>query len=327
MKTPAEKESGAGHGQNGPFRDPAQVARLGPAVSNASFGRLLQRDDWGLRMRPPPSIGVGPGYGIDPSIFAALEKARQERKAKIVAYLDKDRDALVRNIKSIMTSLPELVDRVRRNVPEARDASIFELEQVVKEWSPVPVPVSRQGWDTAGLEKELLARISNKLPDIPTQIEIKRSFGSIKVSVKGVEATVPVGPLELKGEVTTGGDKSVGFETDVGPLKFAAKIDPTTIGGELKWEIQLGFPETESMVPLFAKLPEVFSEANSAIVKAAGEMRAGVPLGEVKKNLEPVKAALEAFSAIKAFKGAAFGVKVEGEGANVKVLATVTVRF
>lgn len=325
---PGEKDSGSGrerHGSSPESRSPA--AHPVTAVSNASLGRLLQRDDWGLRMRPPPPIGVGPGYGIDPSIIAGLEKARQERKAKIVAYLDKDREAHVRNIKSVMTSLPELVDRVRRNVPEARDASIFELEQVVKEWSPVPVPVSRQGWDVAGLEKELKARISINLPDIPTEIEIKRSFGSIKVSVKGVETTVPVGPVALKGEVTTGGDKSVGFETSVGPLKFAAKVDPTTIGNELKWEMQLGFPETESMVPLFAKLPEVFSEANSAIVKAAGEMRAGVPLGEVKKNLEPVKAALEAFSAIKAFKGAAFGVKVEGEGANVKVLATVTVRF
>ena len=317
-----------------PPRDSAvDLLELQRSAGNAAVSRLLQREAALPTLTQPTNKWVPPlGSGsltLDPSF---VEKRQKEVTAKIVAYLEQEKARIQGRIFVEGFSMPEVVDLVRQSVPEALELAPVQIERIVREsYKDITIPAHRMPGDVKGAESELVATVRNALGRIPTSVGVERKHGWFKVSVTGTaEAGVRYGGVSVSGEAQAGtkGVSSVGLNAAVGPVKFAAKLEPAKEDQPVKWEMQLGVPEADSMVPIFGKLGDVFGSANRSVGEIASEMRAENPSAAViKKKIEPVKEAMGALSAIAGAKGPTVGIKVEGEGPEIKVQATLTIPF
>jgi hypothetical protein len=308
------------------------VLRLQQSAGNASVARYLasiQRQPFTFTQpSPPPS--VIPPVGSGGAIAQGLDKRRAEIKALIVAFLDKEhaKPAGDRTV-NLSLSLAEVVAAVRGNVKESLELAPDDVSEMVQSWGAPHGLIfpHRSPGDREGAEKELIATVANSLSAIPTELQLKRKGGFITISTGGVEVGYKSGEVEVKAE-TEWGD-SIGVSAAVGKVHFGAKLEPAKGHEPVKWEATIAFPEAESMVPLMGSLSGLFSKANSSMAGLTRELKRGASPSDmlVKEKLEPVKKSMEAVSAISKASSPALGIKVEGEGPEVKVTATLTFSF
>lgn len=299
------------------------LSELQTGVGNRGVAALLQRDSLSMRNPPPPGFAAPPlAGGID---LAYIERHQREVKEKIRAYLDGDREKIQGQI-SIGASIAELIDRVRTNVPEARELAPEQIAEVLRAWSPITIAEHRTPGDVKGLENELVATARNAFSKIPTEVKLTRKGAFVSLSLGGLEAGFEQDE-EHKVSVASESGKDVGVNIVSGPVHFGAKLEPGEAGGPVKWEIGLTFPGDDP-VPLVGSLGGVFGAANSSLGKLATDIRAGKADAErVKAQWAPVKEATEAVKGILGHSSVSAGLKVEGEGGAVSVTATLTVTF
>jgi len=297
------------------------VLQLQAGAGNAAVTALIQRD--GLSMRNPPSFGTPPlAGGID---LNYIEKRQREIKVKIRTYLDGEREKIQGQI-SVGASMAELIDRVRTNVPEAREMAPEQIGDVLRSWSPITIAEHRKPGDVKGAESELLASARNAFSKIPTEAKLEHHGAYVKLSLGGLEAGFERDE-DHSVSVGTESGKDVGVNIASGPVHFAAKLEPGEAGGPVKWEVGMTFPGDDP-VPLLGSLGGVFGAANSSIGRVASDIRAGkADVGKIKEQWAPVKEATEAVKGILGHSSVSGGVKVEGEGGAIAVTATLTVTF
>jgi hypothetical protein len=306
-----------------------RILRLQETAGNAAVAGMLQRD--ALSMRGPSSIvpplgsgsALGPAFSIDPDY---VFKQQEQIKGKIRAYLEDNKPKVQGQILS-GASIAELVDLVRTNVPESPRMAPEQVADVLRKWSgDVSIAEHRLPTDKKGGESEALATIKNALGKIPTEAKLERSGAFVKVSLSGLEAGYEKDE-DTKATIGTESGKDVAVNLAAKGVHFAGKIEPGTGGEPTKWELGLTFPG-EDMVPLIPTLGQVFGQASSSIGKVASDLKAGqTSVDKVKKQWAPVKEAVDSLSSIAGHSSVTFGVKVEGEGSEIKATATLTVTF
>jgi hypothetical protein len=176
-------------------------------------------------------------------------------------------------------------------------------------------------------DSELAAMVRNVM-GIKTELAIERPHGWVKLSASGYEVGLRKGQFEASGEV--GWDKSFGTKGRVGNVYFGAAVKPPEKPGDgIGWEAELSFPFEGATVPMLDRLPGVMSAANGAIGSLASDAaeRGLPPPAQIVKAFAPVKEAVEGLSRVAKVQGPTFGIKAEGDGPGVKVMATLTVPF
>ena len=317
-----------------PEAEPNPVLLLQQAAGNGAVSRLLQRD--ALSMRDPTPLGspaggvgglgsaggLGPGLSIDPNFVA---KRQEEIRGKVTAYLGAN-EPVVQGKIAEGVSMAELVDLVRTNVPEAREMAPEQIAGLLRKWSKITIAEHRLPTDQKGAESEALAAIKNALGKVPTEAKLERSGAFVKVSLSGLEAGYERDE-DTKATVGTASGKDVAVNLAARGVHFAGKVEPGSGADPTKWELGITFPG-DDMVPLIPSLGQVFGSASSAVGQVASDVKAGrTSVGAVKKQFEPVKGAVDALSGIAGHSRVSVGVKVEGEGPEIKATATLTVSF
>jgi hypothetical protein len=303
-----------------------RVLELQRTAGNQTTTTLLQRQL--LQFTNPPSLGspLGSG-GLPPNLSISpdfVAKQDEEIKTKIRTYLDSEKPVVTGHI-VIGWSMAELVDLVRTKVPEATRLPPESIGRILTEWAaPQTIAAHRTPGDAKGAESELIATVKNAFSRIPTEVKLERKGAYFQLSLGGVEAGFKKDE-ENKVSVGSASGKDVAVNIAVKGVSFAAKIEPD--GEKTKWEAGLMF-RGDDLVPMLGALGGLFGNANSAIGNVSSELGSGkFDSGRLKEQFEPVKAAAEAVSAIAKHTALTFGVKVEGEGGEVKATATLTVSF
>lgn len=154
---------------------------------------------------PTSSSGLPPSLNL-PADYAVRRQA--EAEAKVREYLDKEKPRVEGQI-IIGASVAELVDLMRRNVPEARELAPEQIAQCLRRYfAPLTIAEHRKPGDKEGADKELVAALRNALSKIPTELGIERAHGWAKVTMSGYEVGIRNEDLEAGAEV--GWDKSFG---------------------------------------------------------------------------------------------------------------------
>ena len=303
-----------------------RVLELQRTAGNQTTTTLLQRQ--ALQFTNPPSLGspIGSG-GLPPNLSISpdfVAKQDAEIKTKIRTYLDSEKPVVTGHI-TIGWSMAELVDLVRTKVPEATRLPPESIARLLTEWAaPQTIAAHRTPGDAKGAESELVATVKNAFSKIPTEVKLERKGAYFQLSLGGVEAGFKQDD-QNKISVGSASGKDVAVNIAVKGVSFAAKVEPA--GDKTKWEAGLMFRGDE-LVPMLGALGGLFGSANSAIATVSSDLRGGrLEEGRLKAQFEPVKQAAEAVSAIAKQTAVTLGVKVEGEGGEVRATATLTVNF
>jgi hypothetical protein len=304
-----------------------RVLELQRTAGNQATAAALQRQ--ALQFTNPPSLvaPIGGGAAPAPNLTVSpdfVAKQDEEIKTKIRTYLDSERPVVTGHI-AIGWSMAELVDLVRTKVPEASRLGPESIARILTEWAaPQTIAAHRTPGDAKGAESELIATVKNAFSKIPKDVKLERKGAYFQLSLGGVEAGYKKDE-ENKVSVGSGSGKDVAVNIAVKGVSFAAKVEPD--GDKTKWEAGLMF-RGDDLVPMLGALGGLFGNANSAIGSVSSDVLGGtVEEGRLKQQFAPVKEAAEAVSAIAKHTAVTFGVKVEGEGGEVRATATLTVNF
>src|SRR3954454_3186828 len=159
----------------------------------------------------------------------------QEAPAAIQAYLERMRLAVqLRNQDGTM-SMPELVNWVRQNVPEALQATVFQIQMVITDvlGTDTPPPTRKQV-SADGRSAQVEASILNSLPKPPKELKIYAGPGTLTLGFTGT-VELKAGPVKVdadkdgaKVEVKEG-DKSVGASGSFAGDSFGLKASVGTV--------------------------------------------------------------------------------------------------
>jgi hypothetical protein len=304
-----------------PVLPPDQEAfmRLQNGVGNAALARaMLNRDLPSVipRIAPP-------------------EEAPAAIQAPIKAYLERMRLAVqLRNQEGTM-SMPELVNWVRQNVPEALQATIFQIQMVITDvlGTDTPPPTRKQ-LSSDGRSAQVEASILNSLPKPPKDLKIyagpgtltlgfmgsvEYKAGAVKVDADkdGGKVTVKEGDKSVTGSASFAGD-AFGLKATMGNASFDAQLkkDDATkqwshFTANLKVPIAGG--ETVEERPPVEEVTESVMQAQAAIAEVVDHLRnGGSPTDElVKAKMALIKPAIGKVSAaVEQRKGPQASVKV-----------------
>jgi hypothetical protein len=296
------------------------LIELQRSAGNAAVARALARQPTAgaplqLPGASPPSLLGGPNPlltylpQLDPAVEAAVDRWLRGQAAGFrVSLLDGS------------ISMPEVLDRVRRSVPEAASASAEAIRGRVIEIVGV-IPEVRGKKDLAGERAQQQARISNMFPTPPTSVTWGGSQNSITIGINGADikaapggahVTAKAGKEGAEAELQQG-DAKVGasgkwdgsefaLKTQVGPVKFDSKVHRKGTGwgwtGGLV--IQLAGAEVD-------ELPDVsgaVSGANAAITESLGYLQGGGSPTDafVRDRMAKIKPAIDAVGQVAARK-------------------------
>jgi hypothetical protein len=297
-----------------------------------------------MLLRDTPTLLPGINTPLDPSIMAGLDKRQKEVEAKVRAWLGQNLPAVRGHVVTGM-SLPEVIDLVRTNVPESTELA---PEIVGKCAQAAVAPMTIAAHRLTQRDLELAAELRNAMPNVPTELKIGGAGAWAKVSITGAEAAVKVGGAEITGEATPssgsvgvkkGGaeakaevdwdEKTIGLDTKVGPIGLGGKIGMGKNGGPDTWELHLGVPRAGALGPLLPSTQKAVRDGGEAVSGIIRHLRAGGKPGDsvVQDHLKTIKKGIEPLSKLTEENAVSFGVSVSGEGADVRVEASVIWRF
>jgi hypothetical protein len=294
---------------------PESVLDLQRSAGNAAVARVLAREPAPITSlqftKPAPVIGgPNPFLTYRPQLAPDVERA-------VDRWLGQQAPGIKLAMLEGATSMPEVVDRVRRGVPEAAEASPEAIRPRVIDIVGV-VPETRGKPDLGGQNVEWAARISNMFPIPPTSVTFGGSQTSFTIGIKGAElktgkittkATPGGAETELKqGDVKVGASgkwdgSEFGLKTEVGGVKFESKVHRK--GEGWGWSgglvIPLGGDEADELPDISGAV----SGAHSAIGESLGHLQGGGSLsdGFVTERMGRVKPAIDAVGKIAGRKG------------------------
>ena len=323
LRARAETERDGRRGP-GPLGEPVaggpadSLVALQRAAGNRAVGAVVQRQDaGGFTFSPiaprPPDLNLRP----DSRLGAAAPRLSEEVAGKVRAYLEGRRYEIGSRVSDGAISMPEVVQAVRENVPEAASAPVADVEgQVRTVFGALTPPPERRKRSAQGASAEIAARIANALPNAP-KLRLDFSGGSIRLTAAGVVATAKVGSAtvtatgspgggELKAEdgsasVTVSADEdSFGLSATIERAAFEAKIERAGTGGPWsKWEIGLrvalvGDEPLEQMSDI-PELRDTVAKAEAAIRAIVAHLQSGGSPTDpkVKELMKDVKPAIE----------------------------------
>jgi hypothetical protein len=304
-----------------PVLPPDQEAfmRLQNGVGNAALARAMLNRDL-------------------PSVIPKLappEEAPAAVKDPIKAYLERMRLAVqLRNQDGTM-SMPELVNWVRQNVPEALQATVFQIQMVITEvlGTDTPPP-TRKLLSADGRSAQVEASILNSLPKPPKELKIYAGPGSLSLGFTGT-VELKAGPVTVDadkdgGKVTVkDGDKSItgsgsfagdafGLKATMGNASFDAQLKKD--GATKQWshftanlKVPIAGGETVEERPPVEEVTESVIQAQAAIADVVEHLRnGGSPTDDVvKAKMALIKPAIsKVSSAVEQRKGPQASVKV-----------------
>lgn len=300
-------------------REQEQMLKLQTGVGNAAIARAMlnrQLPDLVPRLQPPQPM-------------------EDAIRMKVVAYLEKMRLAIqLRNAEGAL-SMPELVNQVRQNVPEALAATPFQIEMVITEVlaGDTPPPV-REVVTPDGRQQQLAARILNSIPKPPKELqlhagpgtlsfafagEVKAQAGAVtaKADKDGGAVTVKQGDASVTGQAAFAGD-SFGLKASIKGLSFDAQVRKDASTGQ--WskfttnvKIPIGGDETVEDRPPLEELTEAVVQAEAAINEVVAHLaQGGSPTDEVvRSKMALIKPAFEKVGeAVEQRKGPQAGLKL-----------------
>jgi hypothetical protein len=328
---------------------PHPVLDLQAAAGNQAVARaLLQRDSIDLITQAvpagAPTIVPGLNTPLDPSIMAGLDKRQKEVQAKVRAWLAQNLPAVRGHVVSGM-SLPEVIDLVRTNVPEASELSPETVGKcAVAVVAPMTIPPHR----LSKRELELGAELRNAMAKVPTELKIGGAGAWAKVSISGLEAEAKLGGATVSGQagpssgsvgVKKGSgeakaeydwdEKTIALDTKVGPIGLGGKIGMGKGGSPDTWEIHIGVPRAGALGPLLPSTQKAVRDGGEAVSGIIRHLRAGGKASDavVQDHLKTIKKGIEPLSKLTEENAVSFGVSMSGDGPEVRVEASLLWRF
>jgi hypothetical protein len=311
------------------FRDDAptaQLLRLQATAGNAAVARAVR-------------AGRLPALARDlaPLVPAITPQPMPAGIAmRVSAYLETMRLSIQLRNGAGTISMPELVNLVRQNVPEALQATPYQIEVVIAETlgSGTP-PAARATQSADGRSAQLEASILNHLPKPPKELKLYAGPGSLSFSLSGVEAAVKAGPVtatatqdgatvkvkdgdaSVTGTASFQGD-AFGLKASIGGASFDASVhkDSTTKQWS-KWQASVKIPiaggETVEERPPTEEITASVMKAQAAIADVIAHLQAGgSPTDDfVKQKMGDIKPAISKVSgAVEQRKGPQASVKL-----------------
>jgi hypothetical protein len=298
-----------------PAPAPPALVDLQRSAGNAAVARaMLARD--------APYLGTLPTFGPNPTPNLNLApQLKPDVEAAVDAYLTAQKSVFQREAQDGNMSLPEVVDRVRRKVPLAADASPFAIESRIG-LIVGSLPSRRTKRELGAQNIEYAARIANMLPKPPTSVTIGASKTSLtiriaeaelKTSGAGVHATVKGDDEGAEAELKKGGAKvgvsgkwdgsSFGLKTEVEGVKFGGKVERK--GEGWKWSGGLVFQLAGDEVDELPDIGGAVSGAHAAIADSLGHVQRGGSLSDpyVTGRMGQIKPAIDAAGKVAARSG------------------------
>jgi hypothetical protein len=299
-------------------REQEQMLKLQTGIGNAALARAMLN-----RQLPDLVPRLGPPQPMEDAI-----------RRPVVAYLEKTRLSIqMRNLDGTL-SMPELVNQVRQNVPEALMATPFQIEMVIVEVlaGDTPPPV-RKVVTPQGRSQEVAARILNSIPKPPKELALHAGPGTLTFAFTG-EAKAQVGPVTAKadkdggavtvkqgdtsvtGQASFAGD-SVGLKASIKGMSFDAQLRKDAGNQWSKFaatvKIPIGGDETVEDRPPLEEITAAVMQAEAAINEVAAHLaQGGSPADEaVRAKMALIKPAFEKVGeAVEARKGPQAGLKL-----------------
>ena len=278
------------------------------SAGNAAVARVLAREPAADAPRAVPKpasvLGANPFLNYQPpKLPADVERA-------VDTWLTDQKSGIGIQIGRGATSMPEVIDQVRRHVPAANDANPeairWRVEAIVG-----PVPATRRKPDLGGQKAEQESRISNLFPIPPTSVTFGGSQTSIKVGISGAELKAGKGALKVtadkegaEAEVKGNGAKvgvsgkwdgsEFALKTEVGGVKFESKVHHK--GDGWGWSGGLVIPLSGEEVDELPDVSAAVGGAHNAIAESLGYLQGGGSLtdGFVTGRMAQVKPAIDA---------------------------------
>jgi hypothetical protein len=291
----AEREDAAA-----PAPAPPALLDLQRSAGNAAVARVLARQPL-----------AGPSLQYRPATLAP----------DVEAAVDRFLAAAAPGIKVVMLegriSMPEVIDRVRREVPEAASAAPEAIRgRVYQIVGPVP---ETQGKPSLGSQNaQQRARLSNLFPTPPTSVTWGGSQTSVTIGISGAE--LKTGGVKLKAgkegpdaELKEGGAKvgvsgkwdgsEFGLKTEVRGIKFESKVHRK--GDGWGWTGGLVIPIAGDEVDELPEIDAAVGGAHTAIAESLGHLQGGgSPTdGFVTDRMGKIKPAIDAVGNIAGRKG------------------------
>ena len=319
-RLPGEPETAREEGPTAAPAPPAAAALLAlqRSAGNAAVTRVLARDPkspTSLQFtQPAPAPSIGGPLQVQAKLPAEVEQA-------VDAYLNDNRTMIQMEVTSGTTSMPEVVDRVRRKVATAADADVFAIQMRVLAVVGA-VPSTRQKQSLGGDQAQKAASIANRLPIPPTSVTISASKTSLKIEILGAElktakdgvhgtakadkdgAEVEVKKGDVKAGASAKWDGSAfAVKTEVSGVKFGGKVERK--GEGWKWSGGLVFQLAGDEVDELPDVSGVVAGAHGAIADSLGHLRSGGSPADdyVTSRMGQVKPAIDAIGKVAARSG------------------------
>ena len=279
---------------------PPALLELQRSAGNAAVARVLARQPLtgpSLQYRPPT---------LEPAVETAVDRFLTAQATGIKIVMLEGR-----------ISMPEVIDRVRREVPEAANAApeairgrVYQIVGAVPESQGKPSLGSRQA--------EQRSRISNLFPIPPTSVTFGGSQTSVTIGISGAElktggVKVKAGKEGPEAELKEGGAKvgvsgkwdgsEFGLKTEVHGVKFESKVHRK--GEGWGWTGGLVIPIAGDEVDELADIAAAVGGAHTAITESLGHLQGGgSPTdGFVTDRMGKIKPAIDAVGGVAERKG------------------------
>lgn len=305
------------------------VQRLQDERGNAFIQRMMVQ-----REGDAPRANFNP---LDPAVMeAATARVVEAQYAPIRRWLSDNLGSLR------LSSLGQIISRLRREVPEAARLGNAELESLIQDSAhlggfvilPDMMPEARQTRPSVAIPEAVKRAFSIATNGVNL---VQFPNGRINVSVSGVTAHLAGGRLNV------GWAGSVGFEIPVEGFHLGGRLSSNS------WELTLSLPG-ESSVPDLNKLADVFRKAEAAMqhmVRDTTDLpdltNVAAVRAAIEPNISPVKEAVEALKNIAESAESPISVGIAASGPmpgreagagsdrntpqGVSITATVTFRF
>jgi hypothetical protein len=321
---------------------PEQVLDLQRSAGNAAVARVLAREPAAPAFSPfAPAAGAASPI---PKLPAALVPA-------VDKYLLDQRGSVRMEVAQGTISLPELTDRIRRNVPEAAGADAFALSWHIGDvyMGDPAVPATRGKSSLGGDQAQQQAKLANLFPSPPTSVTFGASKTAITIGIGGAEvktrkdgtgvtakADQDGADVEAKrGGVSVGASgkwdgSSFGLRTEVSGVKFSGKVERA--GESWKWSAGLVIPLAGDEIDELPDVTKVVDDTRVAVEESVDHVRSGgSPTdGYVTTRMAKVKPAIGAAGRIakRADKpSATLRATASGEGGGFTAGVSLVIEF